>query len=114
MTLVEGEVELWRTISSLVLHEKIKTIGFVGYRRSIFISPTESRLAGQEQAKRRQGQGVPVGLGFRRGLRFGQGQLKVNAWLVVVGFGEWMRCIGDVGDVGDNAGDGRDGGPAAD
>lgn len=51
-----------------------------------------------------------VGLGFRRGLRFGLGQLKVDAWLAVVEVGEWVRCIGDVGYVCDDAGDGRDGG----
>lgn len=66
-----GEVEFWRAISSLVLRDKNRTIGLVAYHRSMFISPTESRLAGQEQGKRRQGQGVLVGLGFRRGLWFG-------------------------------------------
>jgi hypothetical protein len=70
-----------------------QTIGFDDYRCSVPISPTETSLAGQEQAKRRQGQGVPARLGFGRRLWFGLSELKVDAWLVMVGLGEWMECI---------------------
>lgn len=46
-----------------------QTIGFVGYRRSAFISPTKTRPAGQVQT--RAGRASP--LGIPTGLQFGLG-----------------------------------------